>query len=58
MNCSELEGREIDEIIRLFCEIIEYFVVSVKKSEKQLTTIKIVKMVEVARVELAFSYSY
>jgi len=53
VNCSELEERKTEEIVRLFYEIIEYFVVSVRNGEKRLITIKIVKVVEVARVELA-----
>ena len=53
MNCSELEEKKTEEITRLFYEIINYFIVWVKKSEKQLIAIKLAKMVEVARVELA-----
>ena len=53
VNCSELEERKTEEITRLFYEIINYFIVWVKKSEKQLIAIKLAKMVEVARVELA-----
>ena len=53
MNYSEFEERKIEEITRLLYEIVNYFIVWVKKSEKQLIAIKLAKMVEVARVELA-----
>ena len=53
MNYSEFEERKIEETTRLFYEIVNYFIVWVKKSEKQLIAIKLAKMVEVARVELA-----
>ena len=52
MKCSELEEKKIEEITRLFYEIIDYLVVQVEKSEKDLIAIKLAKMVEVARREL------
>ena len=53
MNYSEFEEKKTEEITKLFYEIINYFFVWLKKSEKKLIAIKLAKMVEVARVELA-----